>query len=392
MNRFSLSRLLMLGSAALLALWLFPALAVLVLVGTILLWTSITIGILHEYDLTTPLRSRWKRPMDILDQFTNKQALESLVTAAQKAELIDAPAIAAMVKEKVIGQDHVANEVATTIRRRLAMEHRDKPVGVFCFAGPPGVGKTELGKQLAGALNRGFLFFDMSTCNSREGAATLFGSPKGYMGSDSYGQLTSGLRDQPAALVLLDEFEKANVDVMRRFLTAWNDGFITEASDGRKIATHRAIFILTTNAASDRIGELSREITERDQLATASKNALREAGFPAEVLSRVDRVFSFQPLEGLDVARVAAVHIVALVRSYGLEIAPGGIDADLLFDAMQRSDQLQAAGGVREIIRALEHQTADGLIDAKTNGARNVRLDVSGVRNNSVVVKVEEVT
>ena len=394
MPRLTLRTMMIGGSLALLALWLMPSLAPLVLALTLVLWAFLGVTLAHEYGFTAPLRSKWSLPMDLLDQFTNRTQLEGLVSARQKSELIDAPALAATVKQKVVGQDAVADEVALTIRRRLAMEQREKPVGVFCFAGPAGVGKTEMGKQFADALDRGFLLFDMSTCNTREGASTLFGSPKGYAGSDSYGQLTAGLKAQPSSVVLLDEIEKASPDVMRRFLTAWNDGFVTEASDGKKIRTSSAIFIMTTNANADRIGELAGEIGNRDQLNAASKEALREAGFPPEVLSRIDRVFSFRHLEGLDVARVAVVHLLNLVRGYGLDVAENGIDADLLFDAMQRSELLQQAGGVREIIRALEDQVADGLIDAKSGGADTVRLVVQGTETDAsgkerIVVGVE---
>src|SRR5262245_36111829 len=97
----------------------------------------------------------------------------------------------------------------------------------------------------------------MSQCNTPMGANALFGSPKGYVGSNTYGSLTAALRDVPNAVVLLDEFEKAHPEVHKRFLTAWNDGFVTEVSDGAKIPTNTAIFILTTNAASRRIGEMA---------------------------------------------------------------------------------------------------------------------------------------
>ena len=378
MMHLTVRQLMIGGVVALVVLWFVPALAPLVLVLTLLLWALVGLGLAHEYGLTAPMRSKWNRPMDLLDQFTNRTALEGLVSASQKSELIDAPALAAKVKQKVVGQDAVADEVALTARRRLAMEAREKPVGVFCFAGPAGVGKTELAKQFAGALDRPLQFFDMSTCSTPEGASTLFGSPKGYAGSDSYGQITRALKNEPASVVLCDEFEKAHQDVMRRFLTAWNDGFITEVSDGKKIRTNQAIFILTTNAASDQIGELSSRITNRDQLRAATNDALNEAGFPPEVLSRIDEVFPFSHLEGLDVARVVIVHLRNLVRSYKLDIAENGIDADLLFDAMQRADLLQQGGGVRAIIRALEKKVADPLIDAKAGGASKVRLVVEG--------------
>ncbi|WP_082660090.1 AAA family ATPase [Aureimonas sp. AU40] len=391
-GRFGLRQLATVAGAILLTVWLFPALELALLAATITLAVAALLGLAHEHGLTSPLRSKAPMAADLLDQFTNRQALENLVSAAQVSELIDAAALTDTLKSKVVGQDGVIADVALTIRRRLAMERREKPVGVFCFAGPPGVGKTELGKQLAAALGRGYLFFDMSTCSQPEGASTLFGSPKGYMGSDSYGQLTSGLRDKPASLVLLDEFEKASPDVMRRFLTAWNDGFVTETSDGRKIATNRAMFVLTTNAAADRISDLAREITDRDGLASASKAALREGGFPPEVLSRIDQVFSFRPLEGLDVARVAVVQILAIVESYGLSVGNNGIDAELLFETMQRAGVLQAAGGVREIVRAIEDQIADVLIEAKAAGASSVRLIATRSERGELTADVERLS
>lgn len=386
---FGLKRVLLIGGIVLVAVWLIPALGLLVLLATLALSTATLLGLAHEHRLTLPLRNRLPFAMDLLDRFTNREALESLVTAAQTAEIIDATALAARLKETVIGQAGLIDEVCITIRRRLAMERREKPVGIFCFAGPPGVGKTELAKQLAIALGRGFLFFDMSTTAQAEGASTLFGSPKGYVGSDSYGQLTSGLRDRPASLVLLDEFEKASPEVMRRFLTAWNDGFITEASDGRKIATNRAIFVLTTNAGTDRIGEMGLESADRVERSAALKSALREERFPPEVLSRIDEVFAFCPLEGLDVARVAIVQILAIVASYGLEVGENGIEAELLFETMRRAGHLQAAGGVREIVRTIEGQIADVLIEARTSGARRVRLTAERSERGDLLAGIE---
>ena len=98
----------------------------------------------------------------------------------------------------------------------------------------------------------------MSQFGQPHAAASLFGQARGYVGSTSYGSLTAALRDQPESIVLLDEFEKAHPEVHKRFLTAWNDGFVTEVSDGARVATTDAIFILTTNAASRRIGEMAR--------------------------------------------------------------------------------------------------------------------------------------
>jgi len=151
--------------------------------------------------------------MDILDRLTNKAQLERAYEA-KSAQLttINAEELAAKLKAKVIGQDEVIDQIAAQLRRRIAAKRMDRPLAVFCLAGPPGVGKTHLAKVLAATLyaDKNHLhFFDMSQAATPMGANALFGSPKGYIGSTSYGALTAALRDVPNAVVLLDEFEKA---------------------------------------------------------------------------------------------------------------------------------------------------------------------------------------
>src|SRR5437899_5969969 len=117
----------------------------------------------------------------------------------------------------------------------------------------------------------------MTQFSSPHASTQLFGSPKGYVGSDSYGKLTGGLQETPNAVVILDEFEKAHPDVHKKFLTAWNDGYLTEASDGKNILTTGAIFILTANAATDALSEIvKRFVQEPDDMRRASIEALRQ--------------------------------------------------------------------------------------------------------------------
>jgi ATP-dependent Clp protease ATP-binding subunit ClpA len=339
-------------------------------------WLFVLLGYLRKANRLPRALTKWRWLMDILDRLTNRDELERRL---QKTEpvVIDAQALADALKAKVVGQNAICEDLAGQIRRRLALQQRGKPVGVFLFAGPPGSGKTYLGKVLATALTRKLLHFDMTQYSAPGFAATsLFGAPKGYVGSTTYGKLTGALKDAPDAVVLLDEFEKAHGDVHKNFLTAWNDGFITEASDGRQIPTTGAVFILTTNAAVDALADLSRQYAkDADELRRAAVSTLRAAGFAPEVLNRIDRIFVFEPLADLDIARVAALEIEQMILSYGLSVRQGGIDPQILVDLMSRQKKMGLGASARDLVRAIEESVADALIDARQRGVTSVALE-----------------
>lgn len=294
-------------------------------------------------------------------------------------KVIDDKELAATLKDRIVGQDEVIDQIALQLRRRVAARRPEKPIAVFCFAGPPGVGKTELAKVLTDVLYKDrnhLLDFSFAEMGGRPEAATsLFGAPKGYVGGE--GNLTTALRRIPNAIVLLDEIEKAHPDVLKRFLTAWNDGHVTDQHTGRKSSTKEAVFLLTTNANQHEIGELCENHTgTADELNAKVKDLLSvgERALAPEVLSRIDTVFAFRPLKGSDIAWVVALQIEKLAKEYGLQVAGRGIEKEILIRAVETLTKTGTKGGVRDIQRAIETQVADGLIDARSEGATHVRF------------------
>jgi len=329
------------------------------------------------------LRRRRNILMDSLARLTNRDMLEALMAQEQRETTLDAEELAAALRARVIGQDQVCEDIAQQLRRRLALHVRNKPVGIFLMAGPPGTGKTYLAKQIARQMERPLLHFDMTQMSSPHAATQLFGSPKGYVGSDSFGKLTGGLQEKPDAVVLLDE-----IDVFKKFLTAWNDGHVTEASTGAQISTTRAIFMLTSNIATEELTEIADRLHEdAERMRAESTEALRKAGFAPEVLNRLDRIFVFRRLHGLDLARVAALEIEAMIKGYGLHVEAGGIDAHLLFQLLQRQQKLGTGASARDLVRSIEDMVSESLILARQNGAKLVRLLMT---DNGVVAEIAE--
>ncbi|MCI0696002.1 ATP-dependent Clp protease ATP-binding subunit [candidate division KSB1 bacterium] len=219
-------------------------------------------------------------------------------------------------KSQVIGQDEAAQAVAQVIKRARA-ELRDprRPVGVFLFVGPTGVGKTELARALAGFLfndpeHGTMIRLDMSEYMEKHQVSRLIGAPPGYVGYEEEGQLTGQLRLHPYSVVLLDEIEKAHEDVHNIFLQLFDEGRLTDAK-GRTVNGREAIFIMTSNVGSeiyaqDQAGFLPHEKCSPEWLQekrVSIDKAIR-VKFKPEFLNRVDRIIHFNPLTKPDLKRI----------------------------------------------------------------------------------------
>ncbi len=215
----------------------------------------------------------------------------------------------ARLKEHIVGQDQAVNAVARAVKRnRAGVSAKRKPVS-FIFAGPTGVGKTELVKTLANDLFHSpetLIRLDMSEFMEKESVSRLIGSPPGYVGYDDAGQLTEKIRRKPYSVVLFDEIEKAHPDVLNIMLQILDDGRLTDAH-GKTVNFENTVIVMTTNAGSDRAtGSIGFGGSEEDRTEDATMKALSSFLRP-EFINRVDEVVTFRSLDREDFTRIVRI-------------------------------------------------------------------------------------
>ena len=194
----------------------------------------------------------------------------------------------------VFGQDQAISSLATSIKlARAGLKSGDKPIGSFLLAGPTGVGKTEVTRQLAGLLGLELIRFDMSEYMERHTVSRLIGAPPGYVGFDQGGLLTDAVSKHPHAVVLLDEIEKAHPEVFNLLLQVMDHGTLTD-NNGRKVDFRNVILVMTTNAGAETISRRTIGFTTQDH-STDGMEAINKM-FSPEFRNRLDSIVQFQPL------------------------------------------------------------------------------------------------
>lgn len=200
----------------------------------------------------------------------------------------------------VFGQHEAIGTITSSIKlSRAGLTNHDKPIGSFLFAGPTGVGKTELCKQLASAMGVELIRFDMSEYMERHTVSRLIGAPPGYVGFDQGGLLTDAVTKHPHCVVLLDELEKAHPDVFNLLLQVMDHGSLTD-NNGRAADFRNVVLIMTTNAGAEVMSRASMGFTHQDH-ATDGMEAIKKA-FTPEFRNRMDAIIQFGALS-LEVIR-----------------------------------------------------------------------------------------
>ncbi len=205
-----------------------------------------------------------------------------------------------VLKMTVFGQESAIDSISSAIKlSRAGLTNHDKPIGSFLFAGPTGVGKTELCRQLAATMGVELVRFDMSEYMERHTVSRLIGAPPGYVGFDQGGLLTEAVTKQPHCVLLLDEIEKAHPDVFNLLLQVMDHGTLTD-NNGRSADFRNAIFIMTTNAGAESMSRASIGFTKQDH-STDGMEMIKKT-FTPEFRNRLDGIIQFGSLS-LDVIK-----------------------------------------------------------------------------------------
>jgi ATP-dependent Clp protease ATP-binding subunit ClpC len=291
---------------------------------------------------------------------------------------------------RVIGQDQAIKALSQAIRRtRAGLKDPKRPGGSFIFAGPSGVGKTELSRTLASFLfgdESALIQLDMSEYSERHTASRLFGAPPGYVGYDEGGQLTEKVRRRPFSVVLFDEVEKAHPDIFNSLLQVLEDGRLTD-SQGRTVDFKNTVIIMTTNLGTRDISKgqglgfanSDDDLTNYERMKAKVSDELK-AHFRPEFLNRIDDVIVFHQLTKEQIISIVDLMIVNLedrlkVKDMGIELTQGA--KDLL--AARGYDPLLGARPLRRVIqREIEDALSERILFGELKAGEIIVVDVDG--------------
>ena len=279
-------------------------------------------------------------------------------------------------KMVVYGQDDAIGKLAAAIKMsRSGLREPEKPVGCFLFAGPTGVGKTEVTRQLARIMGVELIRFDMSEYMERHTVSRLIGAPPGYVGFDQGGLMTEAITKQPHAVLLLDEIEKAHPDVFNLLLQVMDHGTLTD-NNGRKADFRNVILVMTTNAGAELMSRASIGFTHQDHAGDSAEAVKRT--FTPEFRNRLDATVQFQTLDPGTIAQVVDKFIIELESQ--LEDKRVTVEVDENARAWIAEHGFDPAMGARPMARLIQEKIkrplADELLFGRLGTGGHVRVRV----------------
>ena len=281
-------------------------------------------------------------------------------------------------KMVVYGQDEAIETLSTAIKlSRAGLGAEEKPIGSFLFAGPTGVGKTEVTKQLAQVMGIELIRFDMSEYMERHTVSRLIGAPPGYVGYDQGGLLTEAVNKTPHAVVLLDEIEKAHPDVFNLLLQVMDHGKLTD-NNGREADFRNVILVMTTNAGVEQSTRASIGFTKQDH-SSDGMGAINKL-FTPEFRNRLDGTIQFNALNAKTIAHVVDKFIIELES----QLEEKGVTLEVDSDARQwlAEHGFDPAMGARPMARVIKEHIKKPLAEELLFG----RLSSGG----HIVIRVKD--
>lgn len=278
------------------------------------------------------------------------------VNASDRQKLKD---LDKQLKAVIFGQDAAINKVVNSIKMsRTGLGRENKPIGSYLFAGPTGVGKTEVSKQLSELMGISFLRFDMSEYMEKHAVSRLVGAPPGYVGYEEGGLLTDAIFKNPHCVLLIDEIEKAHPDLINILLQVMDSGKLTD-SNGRSADFQNVILILTSNAGAFETAKGSLGLVH-DKTSAISLDAIKRT-FRPEFLNRLDAIVEFQALDKpllLQVIRkfISELEAQLLKKTISMEVYPEAIE--WLFER-----GYDPAYGARPFARVIDEHIKRPLVD-----------------------------
>ena len=290
-------------------------------------------------------------------------------------------------KMVVFGQDKAIETLSSAIKMsRTGLGNPQTPIGAFLFAGPTGVGKTEVTRQLATIMGIELVRFDMSEYMERHTVSRLIGAPPGYVGFDQGGLLTDSINKHPHAVLLFDEMEKAHPDVFNLLLQVMDHGTLTD-TNGRKTDFRSVIIIMTTNAGADRISRSSVGFTQQDHSSDATE-AIKHT-FSPEFRNRLDAIIEFNSLDTKTIQNVVDKFLVELeVQLDDKKVTMDVDDSARSWLGVHGYDKVMGARPMSRLIQEkIKKQLAEELLFGKLKRGGHIIVTES---NGDLVIDMEE--